>query len=36
VWVLDVESGQQRKLLSFSIKQQVAPWINLIGWLGRR
>jgi len=34
VWVVDVESDKERKLLSFPIKQNGPPWIHLVGWLG--
>jgi len=36
VWVFDVESGQGRKLFSFTIKPDGPAWIDLIGWLGHR
>jgi hypothetical protein len=36
VWVFDVESGEKRNLLSFSVKQYGAASIDLIGWLGHR
>lgn len=33
VWVLDLESGKQSKLLSFTTHDGDGMWINLIGWL---
>ena len=35
VWILDMKSGQQRKLFSFDVKPQGPQGISLIGWLGR-
>jgi len=38
VWIMDLESGKQRKLLSFPPHDEThgadGPWVNLIGWLG--
>jgi hypothetical protein len=37
VWVLDMESGKQSKLFSFTtpnVASNKGPWMNLIGWLG--
>ncbi len=36
VWVLDLNSGQQRSLFSFDFKRPGVLGINLIGWLGHR
>jgi hypothetical protein len=37
VWLMELKSGGQRRLLSFPAKDEtpggVSPWINLIGWL---
>jgi hypothetical protein len=36
VWVLDLESGKQAKVLSFTDTDATGtkgPWMNLIGWL---
>lgn len=33
VWVLDLASGKQSKLLSFTTHDGDGAWINLIGWL---
>jgi hypothetical protein len=36
VWLMELKSGQQRRLLSFPPHDEtrgVGPWINLIGWL---
>jgi hypothetical protein len=39
VWVMELKSGQQRRLLSFlpgdETRSLVGPWINLIGWLDK-
>lgn len=32
LWSLNLGSGDQRKLLSFTTKDDGPPWINLIGW----
>jgi hypothetical protein len=40
VWVLDLDSGRQSKLISFPPRDETrevdGPWINLIGWLHDR
>lgn len=36
LWVFALESGKQRKLLSFTTKQDGSKWIGLVGWLGSR
>ncbi len=36
VWAMDLDSGQDRKLFSFSTKPMVLPWMNLIGWLDEK
>jgi hypothetical protein len=36
LWLMELKSGQQRRLLSFPPHDEtrgVSPWINLIGWL---
>ena len=37
VWVMELKSGEQRRLLSFPPRDETrgagGPWINLIGWL---
>jgi len=36
IWVFDVESGEQKKLISFLPSQNGPKWIGLVGWLGSR
>jgi hypothetical protein len=39
VWLMDLKSGQQGRLLSFPTQDETrggAPWINLIGWLEKK
>jgi hypothetical protein len=39
VWLMELKSGQQGRLLSFPTHDEargVAPWINLIGWLDKK
>jgi hypothetical protein len=39
VWMLDLKSGKQGKLLSFTdtdTRGTQGPWMNLIGWLGEQ
>jgi len=36
LWVFDLESGKERKLLSFTAKQDGSKWMGLVGWLGNR
>jgi hypothetical protein len=33
LWIFDLESASQKKLHSFTIKQDGPPWVSLIGWL---